>query len=170
MGVTHAAAGFDHAIFATSSGQLRVFGPAFTPAGVKGLHLRDVPLTVPVAALAAGEHHSLVLGGDGSLWALGSNAEGQLGTPAAGPASESPLPVLGPAAGGAKPITAIAAGGRHSLAVDADGRVLAWGWSIHGGLVGLLLLMFGRGKEDVGNAHGRTAQTRGGGFREGGKH
>lgn len=71
------------------------------------------------------------------MFAWGSNAEGQLGTGAAGGASAAPALVAGPGCGARdagllQPVTAIAAGARHSLAVNALGQCLAWGWGLHG--------------------------------------
>ncbi|KAL6771330.1 hypothetical protein ACKKBG_A25915 [Auxenochlorella protothecoides x Auxenochlorella symbiontica] len=131
-GVTTAAAGFDHVLVATGE-ETHVFGPSYTPQGVRGLHLASIHTPHPVAALAAGEHHSLILTRAGSLYTFGLNREGQLGTgrtDARGP--EAPALVLGPGSSRPEPITAVAAGARHSLAVTRQGQVLGWGWSLHG--------------------------------------
>lgn len=84
-----------------------------------------------------GEHHSLALSADGNVFAWGSNAEGQLGNGSTGGASAEPVLVAGPGSGARdaallQPVTAIAAGARHSLAVNAQGQCLAWGWGLHG--------------------------------------
>ena len=89
-----------------------------------------------IKAIAAGSHYGLALDVDGYVWAWGGDASGQLGSLAAiysmwrqrfwcrlvfhdtGPGTWLPRRV---------PIAAIAAGGDHSLALDADGQVWAWG-------------------------------------------
>ncbi|MBB4904289.1 alpha-tubulin suppressor-like RCC1 family protein [Actinophytocola algeriensis] len=88
------------------------------------------PLT-NVAAVAAGERHSLGLLADGTLLSWGSNEHGQLGHFATGYAT-SPRPVcaVGATDCAADPLTnvaTIAAGQRHSVAVLTDGTVLSWG-------------------------------------------
>ncbi|PRW59723.1 ultraviolet-B receptor UVR8-like isoform X2 [Chlorella sorokiniana] len=137
-GVSEAAAGFDHGLAVTADGKVLVWGPAHRPAGTgTGLLLSPVPFKVPIVRVAAGEHHSLALSAIGDVFAWGSNAEGQLGSGAAGGASAEPVAVAGPASGAtdaavAAPVTAIAAGARHSVAVSSQGHCLAWGWSLHG--------------------------------------
>ena len=94
---------------------------------------RDLPtavtgLTADVVAVAAGRDHSLALKSDGTVWAWGSNANGQLGlgsassTPQKVPVQISSLPT----------VVAIAAGASHSLAVASDGYVWAWGLNTDG--------------------------------------
>lgn len=126
-----AAGGFDHALV-VRQGKLLTFGPNVAgPPGFAGLFLRELPLPAAVVAVAAGEHHSLALTAAGDVYAFGSNREGQLGADTGGRDAPSPLAVLGPARG-TPPAAAVAAGARHSAAVDAAGRCLAWGWSLHG--------------------------------------
>lgn len=84
-----------------------------------------------------GEHHSLILADNGSLWALGSNREGQLGVASAGKESDKPLLMLGPGSGHSdaaltQPVVAVAAGARHSAALNAAGQCLCWGWELYG--------------------------------------
>ncbi len=78
-----------------------------------------------VVAIAAGDRHSLALTARGEVFAWGANDSGQLGVASGGPSDgrASPLPV----AIAGKPIVAISAGGAHSLAVDIEGTVYAWG-------------------------------------------
>lgn len=130
--VITAAAGFDHAVIVTEEAGAQVFGPATAAAGVRGLHLVSIPLPVPITSVAAGEHHTLLLSACGEVYGFGSNSEGQLG--GAGVDSADPgaaVAIAGPGAG-TDSIKAIAAGARHSLAVTEAGRVLAWGWALHG--------------------------------------
>ena len=79
-----------------------------------------------VAALAAGEAHSLVLRDDGGVLACGLNAHGQLGDGSRETRRE-PVLVTFPALDHAPRAVAIAAGATHSLAVLESGDLLAWG-------------------------------------------
>jgi hypothetical protein len=63
-----------------------------------------------VVAVSAGAAHNLVLMGDGTVTAWGSNTYDQTNVPA-----------------GVSNIVAIAAGGWHNLALHLDGTVVAWG-------------------------------------------
>ncbi len=123
-----AAAGFDH-VAVVQQGRLSLFGPPHRPSDAP--LLLPVPLPAPVAAVAAGEHHVLILTATGDVYALGSNIEGQLGVLDIEEHVEKPVLVMGPSAGG-EAVTAVAAGARHSLAVGASGQVFAWGCSLHG--------------------------------------
>jgi alpha-tubulin suppressor-like RCC1 family protein len=79
--------------------------------------------------LAGGRDHSLALKNDGTVWAWGSNAFGQLGD---GTTTRrlSPVQVLGLT----RPVIQIAAGREHSLALEDDGTVWAWGSNVYGQL------------------------------------
>jgi alpha-tubulin suppressor-like RCC1 family protein len=82
-----------------------------------------VPDLVQAVTVSAGRDHSVALSGDGAVWTWGSNRHGQLGREQVtveryGP--PEPVPTLGG-------IVAVAAGEFHTLAVDQDGRVWAWG-------------------------------------------
>ena len=79
-----------------------------------------------VAALAAGQYHTLALCTDGTLVAWGYNNRGQLGNNST-TASSQPV-VIGLIGGlvGKTPV-GISAGAYHSLARCADGTVAAWG-------------------------------------------
>ena len=59
----------------------------------------------------------------GGVWAWGSDSDGQLGN-GAGTTANQPAPA---ALAGVTGITAIAAGLNHSLALKADGTIVAWG-------------------------------------------
>ena len=81
-----------------------------------------------VAQVAAGKQHSLALT-EAGVYAWGDNRFGQLGVGKA--ASRSSTPRLVP---GLARVVGVAAGQFHSLARDAEGRLLAWGWGVHGQL------------------------------------
>lgn len=77
----------------------------------------------PWKAVAAGEHHSLALKADGTLWVFGDNRMGQLGLNDT-TITKKTTPVLVP---GLKFVQFISSGGNTSLAVTADGTLKGWG-------------------------------------------
>ncbi|MFN2569486.1 MAG: RCC1 domain-containing protein, partial [Candidatus Dormibacteria bacterium] len=97
--------------------------------------------TGDVVAVAAGNFHSLAVRADGSVMAWGSNYRGQVGD---GTSRDrlSPVPVAGLSSACAMSspfapmpcVTAVAAGESHSLALRADGSVMAWGGNDSGQL------------------------------------
>jgi alpha-tubulin suppressor-like RCC1 family protein len=123
-GVRAIAAGERHSLALRSDGTVWAWGVntngqigAPTPAGVA-----LVPVQVQglpgVEAIAAGSHHSLALGADGTVWFWGhSLIRGEDST-------SIRVPEQVP---GLVRIRAIATGAAHALALGADGRVLSWG-------------------------------------------
>jgi alpha-tubulin suppressor-like RCC1 family protein len=84
-------------------------------------------------AIAAGETHAMALRADGSLWAWGSNARGQLGD---GPNGTTPH-AFSPVQAAISNVVSIAAGNGgtdFSVAAKSDGTVWAWGDHQHGTL------------------------------------
>ena len=81
-----------------------------------------------MAQVAAGKQHSLALT-EAGVYAWGDNRFGQLGVGKAVARSSTPrlVPGLGRAVG-------VACGQFHSLARDEEGRVMTWGWGVHGQL------------------------------------
>ena len=73
-------------------------------------------------AVSAGNNHSLALRNDGTVWAWGSNNNGQLGIGTIDFTAHS-TPVQVPGLTG---VVAISAGSQSSLALKSDGSV--WGW------------------------------------------
>ncbi|HLK65391.1 MAG TPA: protein kinase [Bryobacteraceae bacterium] len=82
---------------------------------VRVLGVSDV---AAISSFAVEDGHSLALRSDGTVWAWGYNASGQLGN---GTTTNSNLPVLVP---GLEGVVAVAAGGLHSLALTVAGRAL----------------------------------------------
>ena len=73
--------------------------------------------------------HSLGVKTDGTLWAWGSNAYGQLGT---GRTEDAIVPTkIGPAG---VIFTSVSAGKLHSFAMDDVGKLWAWGYNLNGQL------------------------------------
>ncbi|MBF9141600.1 RCC1 domain-containing protein [Hymenobacter properus] len=92
--------------------------------------------TAPVATalfsrattLAAGGSHMVAVRADGSLWAWGNNANGQLGL---GSAANQNTPQR---VGTGNSWVSVAAGGSYTLAIQADGSLWAWGLNDSGQL------------------------------------
>jgi len=79
-----------------------------------------------VKRVSAGLRHTLALKTNGTVWAWGNNAVGQLGN---GTTSNSAVPVQ---VSGLTDIIAISAGELHSMALDSSGTVYAWGSNFYG--------------------------------------
>jgi alpha-tubulin suppressor-like RCC1 family protein len=96
---------------------------------------RDVPATVTnlsaIRAVAAGGRHSLALLSSGAVMAWGDNTFGQLGDGTTTVNHSSTVPVT---VTGLSGVVAVASGGEHSLALLANGTVMAWGDNASGQL------------------------------------
>jgi alpha-tubulin suppressor-like RCC1 family protein len=79
--------------------------------------------------VSAGGSHSLGTRANGSAWAWGSNASGQLGDNTV-TSRLSPVSVVG----GFSDWTGVSAGNFHSLATRANGSAWAWGYNVQGRL------------------------------------
>jgi alpha-tubulin suppressor-like RCC1 family protein/phosphodiesterase/alkaline phosphatase D-like protein len=110
--------------------------------GNNGLPALNIPVPVvrdgalagkTVSAITTGASHSLVLCEDGSLFAWGLNADGQLGD-GSKVTRLSPVAVDRSGILAGKQVTAIAAGDHHSFALCSDGTVAAWGRNTNGQL------------------------------------
>lgn len=122
------AAGLNHSLFLKSNGSLWAMGDnsfgqlgdGSTDNGNYETNRPEQIVASGVTAIAAGYRHSLFLKSDGSLWAMGNNAYGQLGN---GTYNNTNLPVLIVAGN----VTAIAAGAQHSLFLKNDGSLWVMG-------------------------------------------
>ncbi len=144
--VSEIAAGEEHSLAVTATGQLYAFGSnrfgqLGNPAGSGTELANPTPLRVslpaatgPVAQIAAGSAHSLALTSTGQLYAFGSNEFGQLGSATNSGTSNAtlPTPVVLPGATG--PVSQIAAGAFHSLALTSTGQLYAFGRNSSGQL------------------------------------
>ncbi|MBP9489374.1 hypothetical protein KBE88_01255, partial [Candidatus Saccharibacteria bacterium] len=86
-----------------------------------------------ISQISAGSGHSLALDSEGQIYAWGYNDYGQLGN---GDTTSSNTPVKVDASGvlAGKTISQISAGGAHSLALDSEGQIYAWGYNDYGQL------------------------------------
>ncbi len=126
------AAGYFHTVALLADGSLRTFGASNagqsgTPTGVDGFGAFPAPIRPAgvdsVAAVAAGQYHTLALRRDGHALSWGNASEGRLGDGTSGRSQSSSLPGLV----GVDGIVAIAAGERHSLIIVQDGTVGCFG-------------------------------------------
>ena len=95
--------------------------PRTSPEPVSGL--------TNVTQIAGGREHVLALRTDGTVWAWGSNAKGQIGDGSSVLTRPQPVSVAG-----LNSIEAIAAGHYHSMALRADGTAWVWGFNSLGQL------------------------------------
>ena len=141
------AAGYNHSVVVRKDGTVWSWGT--NTSGQLGIGTTSARSYNPVQAnsitnavtVSASYGHTLALASDGTVWAWGSNAAGELGdgTKETRPA---PTPV-----NGLSDVAAISAGGGFSLALKKDGTVWAWGAgpmvngaSVDSGTPGLLVL------------------------------
>ncbi|WP_158520419.1 InlB B-repeat-containing protein [Bombiscardovia coagulans] len=135
---TRVSAGVSHSLAIDDQGQLWAWGSNASGqlGDGSGAHqLAPVKLSVPGAgrfvSIAAGVSHSLAVDDQGQLWAWGSNASGQLGD---GSTGDHAVPVKVSATVGAARFTRVSAGVSHSLAIDDQGQLWAWGSNASGQL------------------------------------
>jgi len=87
-----------------------------------------------IVQTAIGVTHSMALDSEGKVYSWGENVNGLLGTGDSIPAT---LPVEVRTSGtpmAGKKIVQISAGGSHSMALDSEGNIYAWGWGGEGQL------------------------------------
>ena len=80
--------------------------------------------TSTITDISAGGRHDLALLSNGTVVAWGDDTYGQLGNGAASANDDAETPVPVASLSG---VVAVAAGGEHSLALESDGTVEAWG-------------------------------------------
>ena len=140
-GIVAVAAGERHSALVTSTGKLQMWG--WNERGQLGqddTRDRHTPVVVevelgvgnPVAMVACGDSHTLVVTQAGLLFVFGNGSDGQLGL---GDTDDTKVPVpLDPARFGGETIAQAAAGSEHSAVVTSGGSVWTWGGNEWGGL------------------------------------
>jgi alpha-tubulin suppressor-like RCC1 family protein len=125
-------AGYDHTLALRDDGTVWAWGDGeenkiCNGEGYSGTAAVPVPVQVkglpPVADIAAGDHGSMVLERNGTVYCWGSNGDGQYGN-----GIDLQTPALSPEkVPGLDNVVAIAEGLGHCLAIKKDGSVWAWG-------------------------------------------
>ncbi len=119
----------DGSVWAWGSDYYGERGTSSTPPEEQPVPVEGITDAVDVAA---GTGSSFILRADGTLWAWGNNASGQLGNGTTTP-RRKPQPV--PGLGNIVSVTVQPSSSQaHVLALDADGRVWAWGHNASGQL------------------------------------
>jgi alpha-tubulin suppressor-like RCC1 family protein/uncharacterized protein YjdB len=111
------------------------FGTVFS--SPVSITVEPAPGTSDNIAITCGDYFSLALKSDGTVWAWGANWYGQLGNGTASYEESTwyPVQVKGSEGNGfLENITAVAAANNHSLALDSEGNVWAWGANWYGQL------------------------------------
>jgi alpha-tubulin suppressor-like RCC1 family protein len=133
-GITNIACGYYHSLAIKDDNTAWAWG--YNGSGELGngsdILFSNVPVQVTgltdIIALAGGNSFSLAIINDSTVWAWGSNNEGELGN---GTNTISKIPVQ---VSGLSGIIAITAGTYHALALKNDGTVWTWGFNMYGQL------------------------------------
>jgi alpha-tubulin suppressor-like RCC1 family protein len=125
--VIKVAAGAVHALALKTDGTVWAWGENFLDQLGDGTkNSSDIPVQViglsNVVAVCAGDNHSLALDANSNVWAWGYNGARQLGDGGVEDENDTPVMVVG-----LTNVIGIAAGASHSMAVDAQGGLWAWG-------------------------------------------
>lgn len=92
--------------------------------------LTSLPMDVKFTQMAGGNWHTVALGSDGRAYSWGDNSDGQIGN---GSSAQAISPAVAAMPTGIR-FVQVAAGDYHSLAIDSDANVWAWGLNQQGQL------------------------------------
>lgn len=132
-------AGDGHTLALMSDNTLRAWGGnAFGQLGDNSTTQRLSPVALGlisgVASVSAHQNHTMAVKLDGTVWGWGSNAFGEIGN-ASFNGARTPQPITGLAAAAAASVSdAGDCGGYHSLLINADLTLSAWGLNLYGQL------------------------------------
>jgi RHS repeat-associated protein len=160
--VVFISAGRDFTLAATSDGKVYAWGANnLGQLGDNTVINKYAPTNVlylsNIIAVAAGGGHSLALRFDGSVWTWGDNSQGQLAITNTSVNFKRPTLV-----NGISNIVAISAGAVHSLALQSDGTVWAWGHNRYGQIGGNTNIVVNPRPTIVKNISGVVSLTAGG--------
>jgi len=135
-GVSSVSAGNLHSLALKSDGTVLAWGDnTFGQLGDGTTTQRSTPVQVSgfgsgsgVIAVSAGQTHSLAVKSDGTVWAWGSNSNGQLGDTTT---TQRETPVL---VADSADFTKVTAGSSVSYGIKSDGSVFSWGTNTSGTL------------------------------------
>ncbi len=147
-GITSIAAGFSHSMAVKNDGTVWAWGVngegqlgvnSFVSISTTPIQVKDTAGTgflTGITSIAAGFSHSMAVKNDGTVWAWGSNFNGQLGDDSY---SQSLTPVQVKDTAGTSYLADVisvdgGAQNSHSLALKNDGTVWAWGYNANGQL------------------------------------
>jgi alpha-tubulin suppressor-like RCC1 family protein len=128
--LTQVSAGCDHAVALTATGQVLAWGA--DDKGQLGVPAQSTPITHPVTvpipatvtSIRSGCSFSMALDTSGHVWTWGSNSVGQLGTGSPAPFNATPTMVSLPTG---TIVKTISAGEGFGVALNATGKLFAWG-------------------------------------------
>ena len=131
-------AGRWHALAVNSTGQVYAWGYGIYGQLGNGTSITSqyspvaVGTLTNVSSVAAGQYHSVARKSDGTVWAWGYNANGQVGNTTS---TDKKIPnQVGLPGAALTTVTSIAAGLSHNLARKGDGTVASWGYNANGQL------------------------------------
>jgi len=126
--VMYVSAGFNHIMLIKNDGSLWAWGcNKYGQLGDGTTTDRHEPVQITVLdsieSVSTGDSHTAAVQflrtGERLLWGWGNNAYGQLGD-ATTTNSYNPMPIM-------SPVLSVSSGGYHTLAIDINGHILAWG-------------------------------------------
>ncbi len=147
-GIVAVSAGWSHSLALTADGHVVAWGYDLSRGALGASTLLSSPQALPnrvkradgtdlagIVQISAGYIFSLALADDGTVWAWGDNAQGQLGQGVLNTVSPVAVQVkTSDGAGTLSAISMVAAGGSHSLALTQGGQLLGWGLATKGQL------------------------------------